>query len=560
MKQDTKTRRLLPVIYGLPQILILPVTVILVLALGSGAFAFTQPEEIEKKVPVVKYEHKGKFDYTTRQRVSYVFGDLTLEEALAPPAVEEDTFGPAPPQGTPKYPIAYIQRFDMSFRYQLLTNKPADTSIDIEVKELFQADNQPRQIDLVPRTTKDKMDDITISFSPSLLDLFEYPPVTIQATVYSVIKAVDSAPVFESFSQSLVIQSNGPYLEVNKNLKTSSRASFGDLIYEQIGTFDYSVVLSGSPPFGDVTLTPPQPAPPALPPTPAPPPPLSARVFKSDETIFFDLFDSLDMTFSYNLEAERPVRQLEEEVEINAVLENPGVWRKTFVLSPLNKDSGAFTVNFPLKADDFKNYINVFKAIEKETGVSVPYNLTVEATVHTTAQTEFGPIDETFIQKLSTQLGAQTLSWKENLEFAQPGTIEQAMVLPNRLKYVGLTITAMRDFSIIIATVLLVLLLSLLALRVWLKPEESFCIEEEVKRVKKKHRDAVVDVEQLPAPDPKEMIIMLSSLNDLVKTADALFKPVLHKDSREGHTYCVIDGFTRYQFVLTASTKEQGNH
>jgi hypothetical protein len=59
-----------------------------------------------------------------------------------------------------------------------------------------------------------------------------------------------------------------------------------------------------------------------------------------------------------------------------------------------------------------------------------------------------------------------------------------------------------------------------------------------------------VDVEELPGVKPSETVIPLNSLDDLVRIADDLVKPVLHQEEEGRHTYCIIDGGVRYQYVI----------
>ena len=57
-----------------------------------------------------------------------------------------------------------------------------------------------------------------------------------------------------------------------------------------------------------------------------------------------------------------------------------------------------------------------------------------------------------------------------------------------------------------------------------------------------------MEVEALP-PDKLGTLIPIDSLGELVKVADALLKPVLHKAEQDIHIYYVIDGLTRYKYV-----------
>ena len=58
-----------------------------------------------------------------------------------------------------------------------------------------------------------------------------------------------------------------------------------------------------------------------------------------------------------------------------------------------------------------------------------------------------------------------------------------------------------------------------------------------------------MDVEELPSVKPNETVIPLSSLDDLVRIADDLVKPVLHKVAEGRHIYCIVDGTVRYQYI-----------
>jgi len=74
--------------------------------------------------------------------------------------------------------------------------------------------------------------------------------------------------------------------------------------------------------------------------------------------------------------------------------------------------------------------------------------------------------------------------------------------------------------------------------------------EAEAARARKKYRQMMVDVEELPGVKPTETVIPLNSLDDLVRVADDLVKPILHQAEAGRHTYCVIDSGVRYLYVI----------
>jgi hypothetical protein len=74
-------------------------------------------------------------------------------------------------------------------------------------------------------------------------------------------------------------------------------------------------------------------------------------------------------------------------------------------------------------------------------------------------------------------------------------------------------------------------------------------VEAEALRAKRKHKGVIVDVGELPPMGAGESVIPVGSVDELVTTADALLKPVLHHTEADRHTYCVIDGGVRYVYV-----------
>ena len=82
-------------------------------------------------------------------------------------------------------------------------------------------------------------------------------------------------------------------------------------------------------------------------------------------------------------------------------------------------------------------------------------------------------------------------------------------------------------------------------------------LEAEAIQAKKKHKDIIVDVQALLPAKAEEVVIPLDDLDELVKVADAILKPVLHRAEVAKHTYYVIDGAVRYQYVSDLLTLGQ---
>ena len=64
------------------------------------------------------------------------------------------------------------------------------------------------------------------------------------------------------------------------------------------------------------------------------------------------------------------------------------------------------------------------------------------------------------------------------------------------------------------------------------------------------HEGIIIEIDELPAVKPGETVVSLHSLEDLLKAAEGLLKPVLHKAGYDIHIYCVLDVSMRYEYRL----------
>ena len=499
--------------------------VVVVALLFGVIMAFATPTEIEERITLIDYQQDGKFDYDVYLKPSYLYGTIPLE------TIDQ------PPQSTPKYPAAIIDSFDLSFNYRFVSDKPV-TQISEEIKVTQRRESPTGQAEetvLVSQNQTGTLTESAVNFSLNTANITAYSRIVIRADVYTMAQT-ETAPVFESFTQSLTIEPQGSLLVVDRELTQSGSGSIRGVNYEQIGKFDYSVRLKPDSMFGAITLKPP--------PTPLPAPP---TVQKSEKVIFTELVEKMDVTFAYKFAASRPANKLTEEVKITAVLDSLELWSKIFVLVPSTSKSGDFAVTFPL---DLEHFNKVIEAIQNEIGVSGESpTLTITADVHTVAETDAGTIDENFKQTLSSTLEGGTLKWNEELAKSQPGAIERTRLMPNPKRLLGLSVDEARIVFPALTGVFFILFLYVLAVYIRLKPVEVSPINEEARRAKKKFKRMIVDVSALPPIGADEKVIRFDSVEELATAADALLKPVLHLAEADKHTYCVIDGLIRYEYV-----------
>jgi hypothetical protein len=513
--------------------------VLLVVSIFGLLRVYDLPTEryVAEEVVLLDYQHQGKFDYTVYLKPSYLYGPQPQEP-------------PPPPPELMKYPAADIDYFRLTYSYRFTPDKPmAGTSERVKIRAgvVIPGAKESEEIILVPETSK--TGDFTIEFPLDFSDQAADDQIAVSANVsgtdITIITEVYAAfetgtgPVFESFTQSLPVRVRGPLIEVEGELNRTVPGHIGELSYEQSGEFDYEVHFRNDSPFSQITLGPP----PVITPTPVPPEPMDPGGI-----IIPGLVDSMSLNFSYHLESSQPVNNLDEAVAIEAVLESPEKWSKTIELVPLTNKSGDFTATFPL---DLEQLSDLFNNIQKETGVSSSArNLAVNAKVHVLADTEFGPIDTNFTQSINTDLNEDVIAWSDNLSKSVPGSIKTTRIVPRAEVFLGRPVQQARILLVIITGLVFILFGFSLLWYFWRRQARLTPVEKEARQVRKKYKSIIIEVKELPEVKPGETVITMNSLEDLVKTAEGLLKPVLLRAEGKRNVYCVFDSVARYEYRI----------
>ena len=300
------------------------------------------------------------------------------------------------------------------------------------------------------------------------------------------------------------------------------------------GAFGYRAKLKENELFGPITL---ERRPELLKTAPADP----------DFSLFTNLVKSLDVGFNYRFISDKPIISLEEEVKVWMVMEEPGRWKKSFTFLEPTKKQDQFALNFPLDIDKLKEM--AAKINEEIGGRKLErQEITIFAQVHTIAETDVGTIDEIFEHQLKGRMG-EKIEWgfteegrkdEEVLALIQEGAITKDEI--------NLTPLRLRQFSSIGLAVTAFLFLGLLIVSWSRKPKLS--LAEEAKKSKKKYKELLGEAAQCPPIKEEETVIDMVSLEELAKIANNLLKPILHKLEPNEHIYWVVDGLTRYRYVV----------
>jgi hypothetical protein len=516
------------------------VSFLLIASLFGVWKAFALPAKTEQPIAVANYEHRGDFDYLVYLKPNSLYGPMLPEE-------EKET-----EQKTPtvffrniidEAQLAFSYRFESSEPMSSITNEVVVTTIaenpDMWQKEItileqthegreFRVDF-PLDLEYLERVVDDIEEEIGVTGGRTNF--------IIKAAVHTTAHTAMGTTIEEYFSHEITAVVDTYTIKLEGSLGRSDKGSNGGVGYTEEGWFDYEVYLKPNKLYEEDVLrseglsvaepassfpSPTQPVGPGL-------------------VYFRSIIDHITASFSYQFDCDEPVGNLVEEVEVMAILEDPGTWSKTLTIVPETRKTGPFVVDFPV---DLSQFTEVAAALANELNVNtLPCPLTIKAEVHTTGDTDSGHIDEVFTHSLATTLGGPTLSFTGGLSKRQPGTIEESRMalLPNAWVF---RLLSLAGLALVVFGFLFVLRNSRQAQALAISR-----IEEEALRAKRKHRNVIVDVAELPPTGAGEVAIPIASVDELVRIADALLKPVLHHAELDKHTYCVIDSAVRYQYI-----------
>jgi hypothetical protein len=490
------------------------------------------------ETPAAKYEHRGQFDYTVYLKPSVLYGDVIMTEEE-----EEEVSMIFFRNIIDNARLAFSYNFDSSQSVANVTNEVVVSIIAEDPglwrKEMTQLEEThagekftvdfPLGLSYLDRIVDDIEEDIGIAIGTRNF--------IIRAVVHTTAETALGKTIEDEFSYELTAVLTATRLELKGNLGSSKAGSKEGINYEGKGRFDYEVYLKPNQLYetevlrSEGTMA-----------ESSSEPTASLQTLGPGLLYFPNIISNIKASFSYQFLCNRPISEQSQEVEITAIIENPEKWSKSLVVVPKTNKVGSFTISFPI---DIQYFTTVINAIEEEIGVhGSSYDIVIKASVNTVARTDLGTVSEVYTQALSVNLGGNTLAFGKELSSSKSGSIGEAAT-PGASEEGGSR-----------APWIIGLVIALLALgyfswcQTQLRLAPVIAGEAEAARARKKYRQMMVDVEELPGVKPTETVIPLNSLDDLVRIADDLVKPVLHQVEKGRHTYCVIDGGVRYLYVI----------
>ncbi len=517
---------------------------LLLIAAAFGVWrAFSLPTSTERTTALVNYEHMGEFDYSVYLKPNSLYGPPQPPQEVT----EEET--------VPVFFRNIIDEALLTFSYNFSCGQSLSTITNEVVISAIAEDPGMWQKEIAILEETHGGQQVSVKFPldleslESVVDEIEDEigvrrvgsQFVIRADVHTTAVTALGQLIEDDFSHDITVAVQAYTFKLEGSLQRSDAGSDDGISYSQKGRFDYEVYLEPNSLYDTDVLR--SEAPPSAGSLPAAgstsPEPLGPGL-----TYFHNIVDNVIASFSYQFLSDIPVTNLVEEVEVKAVLRYPEMWTKSFTLVPQTSYRGPLMVDFPVDIEAFQTFTDNLRT---ELGLgSASYDLTIQATVHTTGDTESGSIDEVFTHSLQGQLGMTTFTLAGSLAKRQPGAIVENRMVPIANTWVFRALS-LAGLVLAVFALLFVLRNSRRAQVVAISQTE-----EEALRAKRKHKGVIVDVGELPPAGAGELVIPIGSVDELVGIADALLKPVLHQAGTARHTYCVIDGSVRYLYVVQA--------
>jgi len=324
--------------------------VLLVLALIGASITLPKHAQLKQETTLVSYSQKGQFDYTVYLKPSYLYGPAP--EVTAPAA---------------QYPLAVVGNIDFTYGFQpTLANASGTVRVEavLENPGIWQ-----KQLELVPNTAT--TGDFTINFSLDLRQIAQlFTQIENEAGLSSSYRNLTLNAYYESGSnmqiQSLPVTIENNLIEIPNSLNLTQAAGSGEFNYK------VNTILPVAP--------------------------------MSNVKYPAAVVDSLDLTYTFV-----PVGLEKNTISVQAILQNPGIWQKTFALVSPVVNSGKNTLSFSVSLDQLKQQ---FDAIDKETGLTTsPRSVIIQATVSSGT--------DSFVQSLPLILDLDVLQVGGNLQQQQ---------------------------------------------------------------------------------------------------------------------------------------------
>jgi hypothetical protein len=266
-------------------------------------------------------------------------------------------------------------------------------------------------------------------------------------------------------------------------------------------------------------------------------------ILKPNEgTIYAALTKQINITLSYSFQATLPtVAETTYNIDQNL---KTAAWQHT--ISAISQTSTNQTQTEIELMPFNRTELEALKAqIEAETGtISSNYSLEISPTFNIDANTSAGPIHQFFTPVLTINVGRTvqgTTITIENLQQTEAGAITQDKVSPHNdviiERYISYAFVAIAMVGLSFSAY-------------YYSKARKKTGQLSVDKLIATYEDLIVKAKESPQTPQGIIVIDVESLQELVKTAEILARPILHTANGNEHLFYVIEANTKYQYRI----------
>ena len=259
------------------------------------------------------------------------------------------------------------------------------------------------------------------------------------------------------------------------------------------------------------------------------------------ETIFKSIVDDINGLFTYNYRGNESTKTT-GEYYLTAQLKTD-LWEKNYVIIPRsnfssNKNTASFNFVFPV---NLTFYETIISEIDKEIGIKAKNpTLNIKCNVVVSSQTSKGFIYDSLSHHINISMGKSIIEFGGKLSQYDMGVLTksedvflQSVVDKRNAWYASsiLFIAILIGFVFVTENVV----------------EKYDKTQKLVNKIKKKHDEWIVTVDELPQIDQSKIAI-IKQFDDLVKVSEEISKPILYHESKDSHKFYVLTEYFCYKY------------
>lgn len=272
------------------------------------------------------------------------------------------------------------------------------------------------------------------------------------------------------------------------------------------------------------------------------------KIQGENEVYIMEYVDYLDISFNYDFLGDEETAEISGDYTIAAIIEGyvgndesrKIIWDKEFPLvgrKTFSSKDGQLNLKENIKLA-LQTYNDFGSEIAKETKIDSQNIMTVVMNINLKGSTAKGEIEEVIKPSLMFPINAAMFEISGNKEFENPGAIEETIMVKKPLD-----INKLIFYSVILGILIIGLILLLK-----LTKGQSFTdpMEKQLRLIFRKYGDRMVALDSaIIATKPRRV----RSIDDLIRIADELGKPILYKyseDYKDITKFYVVNGEEKY--------------